>query len=121
MGGKDGRLQNVTRAKRRLEELSFSAVNRLQASVTGFNGIGQQEIVTMVVAYAPNKDAAEGEMINYMSALVPARELVYVLTGANARAAKRGEVGWETHNKVLDPYSRDTSCFTLQKRINTIF
>ena len=48
-------------------------------------------------------------MANFNStvASVPAREYVFVLTDANARAGKRGEGGGEAGSKVLDVYGRD--------------
>ena len=39
--------------------------------------------------------------LNSTVASVPAREYVFVLTGANAMAGKRGEGGWEPDSSVL--------------------
>ena len=67
----------------------------------------KSNFVTFVVAYAPTEEAPEGPKAKYMAALnctvalVPAREYVFVLTGANARTGKRGEGGGETDSKVL--------------------
>ena len=66
-----------------------------------------------MVAYAPTEEAPEGQKVKYMAALnytvasVNAREYVFVLTDANARAKKRGEGGGETDSKVLSVYDRD--------------
>ena len=67
-----------------------------------------------MVAYAPTQEAPERQKAKYMAALncavasMPARECVFVLTDANARAAgKRGEGGGEAHSKVLGAYGRD--------------
>ena len=68
---------------------------------------------TFVVAYAPTEEAPGGQKAKYRAALnctaasVPAREYVFVLTDANARAGKRGEGRGETDNKVLGAYDRD--------------
>ena len=73
----------------------------------------KSNFVTFVVAYAPTKEAPEGQKAKYMAALnctvasVPAREYVFVLTDANARTEKRGEGGGETDSKVLGAYGRD--------------
>ena len=45
--------------------------------------------------------------INCTVASVPAREYVFVLTDANARAGKRGECGGEADSKLLGAYGRD--------------
>ena len=45
--------------------------------------------------------------LNYTIASVPAREYVFVLTGAKARTGKRGEGGGELDSKVLGAYGRD--------------
>ena len=56
---------------------------------------------------APTTGAPEGQKVKYTAALnspvvsVPAREYVFVLTGANARTWKRGEGGGEEGSKVL--------------------
>ena len=47
--------------------------------------------------------------LNCTVASAPAREYVFVLTDANARAGKRGEGGGETDSKVLGAYGRDNS------------
>ena len=61
----------------------------------------------------PDRGGAGGEEshINYSPQLhvasVPAREYVFVVTGANARTEKRGEGGGEADSKVLGAYGRD--------------
>ena len=66
-----------------------------------------------MVAYAPTKEAPEGQKAKYMAALnctvasVPARAYVFVLTDANARTGKKGEGGGETDSKVLGACGRD--------------
>ena len=45
--------------------------------------------------------------LNSTVASVPAREYVFVLTGANAGTGKIGEGGVEAGNKVLGAYGRD--------------
>ena len=61
-----------------------------------------------MVAYAPIEEAPEGQKAKYMAALnctvasVTAREYVFVLTDANARAG-----GGEADSKVLGAYGRD--------------
>ena len=66
-----------------------------------------------MAAYASTEEAPEGQNGKYMAALnctvasVPAREYVFVLTDANAKAGKRGEGEGETDSKVLDAYGRD--------------
>ena len=65
---------------------------------------------TFVVAYAPTEEAPERQKAKYMAILnctvasVPAREYVFGLTDANARAGKRGDGGGEADSKVLGPY-----------------
>ena len=69
--------------------------------------------VTLVVAYAPTKEASGGQKAKYMAALnctvasVPAREYVFVLTDANAKTEKRGEGGGEADGNVLGANARD--------------
>ena len=66
-----------------------------------------------MVAYAPTEEAPEGQKAKYMAALnftvasVPAREYLFVITDANARAGKRGEGGGGADSKVLGAYDRD--------------
>ena len=66
-----------------------------------------------MVAYAPTKEASDGQKANYMVALkctivsVPVREYVFVLRGANTRTGKRGEDGGEKDSNVLGSYGRD--------------
>ena len=73
----------------------------------------KSNFVMFVVAYAPDEEAPEGQKAKYMAALnctvasMPAREYVFVLTDANARAGKRGEGGGEADSKVLGAYGRD--------------
>ena len=73
----------------------------------------KSNFVTFVVAYAPTKEASEGQKTKYMAALsctvasVPAREYVFAFTDANTRTEKRGEGGGETDSKVLGAYGRD--------------
>ena len=73
----------------------------------------KSNFVTFVVAHAPTEEAPEGQKAKYMATLnctvgsVPAREYVFVLINANARAGKRGEGEGETDNKVLGAYGRD--------------
>ena len=61
--------------------------------------------VTFVVAYAPTEEALEEQKAKYMAPLnctvasAPAREYLFVITDANARAGKRGE-GGEARSKV---------------------
>ena len=72
----------------------------------------ESTFVTFVVTYAPTEEPPEGqkakdmEVLNYAVVSVPAREYVIILTDANARARKRGEVGEETDSKVLGSYNR---------------
>ena len=73
----------------------------------------KSNFVTLLVAYAPTKEAPEGQKAKYMAALnctvasVPAREYFFVLTDANARTGKRGEGRGETDSKVLGAYGRE--------------
>ena len=73
----------------------------------------KSNFVTVVVTYVPTEEAPEGQKAKYMAASnctvasVPAREYVFVLTDANARTGKRGEVGEEAGSKVLGAYGRD--------------
>ena len=66
---------------------------------------------TFVVAYAPTKEAPEGQKVKYMAILystvasVPTREYVFVLTDANARTGKRSEESGEAGSKVLSAYA----------------
>ena len=94
----------------------------------------KSNFVTFVVAYAPTKEAPEGQKAKYMAALkctvasVPAREYVFVSTDANVRTGKRGEGGGETDSKVLGAYDRDMLnengklyCWVSQKTTNSLF
>ena len=73
----------------------------------------KSNFVTFVVAYAPTKEAPEGQKAKYMAALnctvapIPARKYVFVLTDANTRTGKRDEGGGEADSKVLGVYGRD--------------
>ena len=73
----------------------------------------KSNFVTFVVAYAPTKEAPEGQKAKYMAALnctvasVPPREYVFILTDANVRTGKRGEGGGKADSKVLGAYGRD--------------
>ena len=73
----------------------------------------KSNFVTFVVAYAPTEEAPEGQKAKYMAAFsctvasVPAREYIFVLTYANARTGKSGEVGGEADRKVSGAYGRD--------------
>ena len=73
----------------------------------------KSNFVTFVVAYAPTKEAPEGQKAKYMATLnstlasMPAREKVFVLTNANARIGKIYEGGGEAGNKVSGAYGRD--------------
>ena len=73
----------------------------------------KSNFVTFVVAYAPTKEAPEGQKTQYMAALsctvasAPAREYVFAFTDANTRTGKRGEGGGETDSKVLGAYGRN--------------
>ena len=73
----------------------------------------KSNFVTFMVAYAPTEEAPEGQKAKYMAALncavasVPARDIVFVLTDADARTGKRGEGGGEADSKVLGAYGRD--------------
>ena len=69
--------------------------------------------VTFMAAYAPTKEAPEGQKAKYMAAInctiasVSAPEYVFVLMDANARTGKRGGGGGETDSKLLGAYGRD--------------
>ena len=73
----------------------------------------KSNFVTFVVACTPIEGAPEGQNVKHMTALnctvasVPAREYVFVLTDANARAGKRSEGGGEAESKVLGACGRD--------------
>ena len=66
-----------------------------------------------MVAYAPTKEAPEGQKAKYMAALncivasVPAREHVFILTGVNAKTGNRDEGGGEADSKVASACGRD--------------
>ena len=82
----------------------------------------KSNFVTFVVAYAPTKEAPEGQKAKYLAALnctvasVPAREYVSVLTDASARRGKRGEGGGEVDSKVLAHMAETSSTKTANYR-----